>query len=152
MLHFLLTNRSMLMDVVHTPRTPHTTHATIGKLFHPGVPPNFDQPYSWSATSPDGTPWPYQDTPNGANASTKCNSGGLSFKDEHFCLTTPSPNSRSSGKATYLQDEVVTNVVLDRLGDAIANYKKTTQPFFVGLGTHRPVEIPRSNRDFAREH
>jgi len=33
---------------------------------------------------------------------------------------------------------VVTNVVLERLSDAIGNYKKTTQPFFMGLGTHRP--------------
>jgi hypothetical protein len=32
----------------------------------------------------------------------------------------------------------VTNLVLDRMGAAIANYKKTSQPFFVGLGTHRP--------------
>jgi hypothetical protein len=32
----------------------------------------------------------------------------------------------------------VTNLVLDRMGAAITNYKKTSQPFFVGLGTHRP--------------
>lgn len=25
-----------------------------GKLFHPGVPPNFDQPRSWSSAAPDG--------------------------------------------------------------------------------------------------
>ena len=30
-----------------------------GKLYHPNVPPNFDQPRSWSLSAPDGTPWPY---------------------------------------------------------------------------------------------
>ena len=52
-----------------------------GKLFHPGVPPNFDEPRSWSQTAPDGTPWPYEDTPRGVNASTECNNTGLAFKD-----------------------------------------------------------------------
>ena len=109
-----------------------------GKLFHPGVPPNFDQPRSWSATGPDGTPWPYEDTPPGANASKKCQTQGLPFADGKFCLTTPSNATRASGQRTYLDDEAVTNVVLDRLGAAIGNYHKTGQPFFVGLGTHRP--------------
>jgi hypothetical protein len=98
-----------------------------GKLYHPGVPANFDQPRSWSEVGPEGQPWPYWDSPGPpfqSNASTACNKTGLPFSDEHFCLTTPEPG-------TYLLDESVTNVVLDRLGDAIANFKKTGQPFFV---------------------
>ena len=102
-----------------------------GKLFHPGVPPNFDQPRSWSSQGPSGVAWPYMDQPPGVNASRKCNTTGLSFVDRHFCLTTPQNN-------TFLLDEAVANQVLDRLGDAINNYKKTSQPFFVGMGTHRP--------------
>eukprot|EP00041_Stephanoeca_diplocostata_P039278 m.1606957 g.1606957 ORF g.1606957 m.1606957 type:complete len:672 (+) comp25361_c0_seq28:3645-5660(+) len=112
-----------------------------GKLFHPGVPPNFDQPRSWSAQGPDGSPWPYEDQPSGdfrPNASTKCDTSGIDFNDQHFCLTTPSEASRESGNATYLLDEAVTNLVISRLTTAIDNWKKTGQPFFVGLGTHRP--------------
>lgn len=30
-----------------------------GKLYHPNVPPNFDQPRSWSPKAPDGSPLPY---------------------------------------------------------------------------------------------
>eukprot|EP00656_Telonema_subtile_P007510 TRINITY_DN13522_c0_g1_i2.p1 TRINITY_DN13522_c0_g1~~TRINITY_DN13522_c0_g1_i2.p1 ORF type:complete len:562 (+),score=89.18 TRINITY_DN13522_c0_g1_i2:201-1886(+) len=108
-----------------------------GKLFHPGSPPNFDQPRSWSAISPQGEKWPYIDGAH-ANASTECNITGLPFHSKHFCLTTPATESRESGKRTYLEDEAVTNLVMDRLTEAIDNWKDTGQPFFVGMGTHRP--------------
>ena len=77
-----------------------------GKLFHPvslsgglrkpvqGSPPNFDQPRSWSAISPQGEKWPYIDGAH-ANASTECNITGLPFHSTHFCLTTPATESRA---------------------------------------------------------
>jgi hypothetical protein len=158
-----------------------------GKIFHPGVPPNFDQPKSWSATAPDGTPWPFEDSPAGANASKTCDTSDKSlFYDHHYCLT-PNYNNVTKDQKKYLQDEVVTNQVLtipasmplcppphlkftsssphllsgspphltsspplpswlhsflpqviNRLNTAIDNYKKTAQPFFVAMGTHRP--------------
>ncbi len=106
-----------------------------GKLYHEGVPPNFDQPRSWSASAPDGTAWPYEDVPTGPfkpNASTACNSSGLAWHDDkRFCLTNPSPLPPASGERTYLQDEAATNLAVSRLRTALAHWQAAGQPFFV---------------------
>jgi hypothetical protein len=39
---------------------------------------------------------------------------------------------------TFLLDQTVRNIAVERLNVAIENWNKTKQPFFVGMGTHRP--------------
>ena len=80
----------------------------LGKLFHPGVPPNFDQPRSWSSQAPDGSAWPYKDsgTVNGTNACARkcCREGGNStYTPSQFCLIDVKPG-------TFLLDQTVKNV------------------------------------------
>jgi iduronate 2-sulfatase len=60
----------------------------VGKLYHPGVPPNFDQPRSWSATAPDGSAWPYmeQGNVNGTNLASCGEDHCCGAKDPHYCL------------------------------------------------------------------
>eukprot|EP00039_Didymoeca_costata_P031474 m.34908 g.34908 ORF g.34908 m.34908 type:complete len:665 (+) comp8803_c0_seq1:68-2062(+) len=115
----------------------------IGKLYHPGVPPRFDQPRSWSELAPDGSPWPYLDSGK-VNKSNECAEKCCGSNDTaHYCLYDLKPN-------TYLLDQTVRNLVLQRLDVAVDNYKKTGQPFFVGMGTHRPHlmwEYPKSFYD-----
>jgi iduronate 2-sulfatase len=66
------------------------------------------------------------------NASTKCDHANLSFTDDRrFCLTTPEPGR-------FLTDEAAANLISARLGEAISNWETTSQPYFVGLGTHKP--------------
>ena len=109
-----------------------------GKLYHPGVPPNYDQPRSWSPTSPDGVPWPYDDghanatNKNGTDMNPACkDSGCCGATDPHYCLRDVQPGS-------FLLDQSVRNIAVERLNVAIDNWNKTKQPFFVGMGTHRP--------------
>ena len=110
-----------------------------GKLYHPNVPPNYDQPRSWSPLAPDGSPWPYLNNgnvnatnKNGSDANPACkNSGCCGAKDGHYCLRDPQPG-------TFLLDQTVKNIAVDRLHVAMDNWKKTKRPFFVGMGTHRP--------------
>jgi hypothetical protein len=63
--------------------------------------------------APDGvTPWPYQDTPPGQNASKACDKTDPAlFYDGHYCLT-QDYDKAPPGKKGYLQDEVVTNQVM----------------------------------------
>ena len=80
----------------HRCRCPVATTADVtgtGKLYHPGVPPNFDQPRSWSTHAPDGSEWPYMNSGkvNGTNKanSAHCdgeNKGCCGAKDPHYCL------------------------------------------------------------------
>jgi hypothetical protein len=53
-------------------------------------------------------------------------------KDPHYCLRDLEPD-------TFLLDQTVRNIAVERLTVAMDNWKKTKQPFFVGMGTHRPV-------------
>ena len=107
----------------------------VGKLFHPGVPPNFDQPRSWSEVGPHGEPLPYlnagkvnaTDTPE-CKAKGKC--CGVNLYG-HGC-------TRGIVNDTFLLDQTVRNIAVDRLDEAMDNWKATGQPFFVGMGTHRP--------------
>ena len=106
----------------------------LGKLFHPGVPPNFDQPRSWSSQAPDGSAWPYKDSGmvNGTNAcaSKCCREGGNStYTPSQFCLIDVKPG-------TFLLDQTVKNLAVERLREAVANRNATGQPFFLGMGTH----------------
>jgi len=109
-----------------------------GKLFHGGLPPNYDQPRSWSADSPAGEAWPYLDKGK-VNATNLCNStccrppGGESSNqsDPHFCLFDVQPG-------TYLLDQTVRNIAAERLTVAVQNRNATGQPFFLGMGMHRP--------------
>ena len=117
--------------------------AGTGKLFHPGLPPNFDQPRSWSADAPvlaGGAPWPYFDSGkvNGTNlCNTTCcrppgaQAGKDGKSDKHFCLFDVKPG-------TFLLDQTVRNIAVERLEAAVANRNATGQPFFLGVGTHRP--------------
>eukprot|EP00730_Choanoeca_flexa_P013745 TRINITY_DN5658_c0_g2_i1.p1 TRINITY_DN5658_c0_g2~~TRINITY_DN5658_c0_g2_i1.p1 ORF type:complete len:644 (+),score=152.35 TRINITY_DN5658_c0_g2_i1:27-1958(+) len=102
-----------------------------GKLFHPGVPPNYDEPRSWSATAPDGTPWPFFNT-HGETGRNACADKCCGANDTaHYCLWDLSDNAT-------LEDMVNNNEAKNRLKTAIHNYKATGQPFFVGQGYHRP--------------
>ena len=109
-----------------------------GKLYHPGVPPNFDQPRSWSSQAPNGDPWPYLNNGevNGTNKldSPHCQGKAHSCcgaKDPHYCLRDLQPG-------TFLLDQTVKNIAVERLEVAMENWQTTKQPFFVGMGTHRP--------------
>lgn len=108
------------------------------KLYHEGLPPNFDLPKSWSAEGPSGEDWPYVDSVHQDKFS--CDHTNLSFvDDDRFCLTTPAPGKQ-------LTDEGAAELVASRLTEAIDNWNATGQPFFVGLGTHKPHlvwEYPR---------
>ena len=114
----------------HFKRNGYLTTGT-GKLYHPGVPPNFDQPRSWSPIGPGNASWPYLES-GVVNASD--------VKDHP-----PYPNLYGHGAArelkpdTFLLDQTVKNIAVSRLTAAIVNWKATGQPFFVGMGTHRPV-------------
>eukprot|EP00045_Choanoeca_perplexa_P010749 m.111209 g.111209 ORF g.111209 m.111209 type:complete len:643 (+) comp15379_c0_seq1:1244-3172(+) len=102
-----------------------------GKLFHPGVPPNFDEPRSWSQTAPDGTPWPFVND-HGETGRNACPEKCCGSNDTaHYCLWD------LQGNAT-LEDMVNNNEAKNRLITAVRNYKATGQPFFVGQGYHRP--------------
>ena len=73
---------------------------------------------------------------NGTNKaeSPHCNgkkNGCCGAKDPHYCLRDLKPD-------TFLLDQTVRNIAVERLEVAIANWKATKQPFFVGMGTHRP--------------
>ena len=78
-----------------------------GKLYHPGVPANYDQPRSWSTEAPDGSPWPYlnQGEVNGTNKkdSPHCGEAGgncCGAKDSHYCLRDLEPD-------TFILDQTV---------------------------------------------
>jgi len=118
------------------------------KLYHEGLPPSFDEPRSWSAVGPSGEAWPYVD-PVPANASGACDHANLTFTDDgRFCLTTPQPD-------TFLTDEAAARLISSRLAQAIDNWRRNAQPFFVGLGTHQPHltwTYPRPFFDAIPEH
>ena len=110
------------------PTTPAPQAWGAGKLYHPNVPPNYDQPRSWSPLAPDGSPWPYLNNgnvnatnKNGSDANPACkNSGCCGAKDGHYCLRDPQPG-------TFLLDQTVKNIAVDRLNVAMDNWKKTKQ-------------------------
>ena len=87
-----------------------------GKLYHPNIPPNFDQPKSWSPLGPQGQPWPYLDKQgvNGTNTEACSDScctnlgeqmGMPKGGDSHYCLKQLQPN-------TFLLDQTVRNVAV----------------------------------------
>jgi arylsulfatase A-like enzyme len=106
-----------------------------GKLFHPGVPADFDQPWSWS----DGAPY----LEYGDNATNKCAEPCCGISDKgatfgpgqegagHYCAYELEPG-------TYLSDQRNTMVAIDRLKQFGTEYNQTGKPFFVGLGFHKP--------------
>ena len=110
-----------------------------GKLFHGGVPPNFDQPKSWSAAGPDGAAWPYEEGKNSVvnTCKSKCCAAEArpnathAKMDGHYCLY-------KVKNGTKLQDQNVRDIVTGRLRAAVSNWKEHGQPFFVGMGTHKP--------------
>ena len=99
-----------------------------GKLFHPNVPPNFDQPYSWTI--------PYVEP--GDNATNLC--------EEVCCGMTDDASYEGAGhycgfdlkEGTYLSDQVSTKLAIGNLETFAKDYKATGKPFFVGLGFHKP--------------
>jgi iduronate 2-sulfatase len=71
---------------------------------------------------------------NGTNKNTSAackHDGCCGAKDNHYCLKDLEPG-------TFLLDQTVKNIAVERLNVAIENWNKTKQPFFVGMGTHRP--------------
>ena len=83
-------------------------------------------------------PWPYDDghanatNKNGTDMNPACkDSGCCGATDPHYCLRDVQPGS-------FLLDQSVRNIAVERLNVAIDNWNKTKQPFFVGMGTHRP--------------
>lgn len=141
-----------------------------GKLFHHNSPPNFDNAsatggaFAWSAYGPDGMAWPYIE--QGDNVTNLCaeqccnhTEGNYqpmgNMKYEYYC---PYELAPGAGKGSWadngysevegLTDQRDAAVVLGRLPAAAANYKKTQQPFFIGLGFHKP----HLRWDFPREY
>lgn len=69
---------------------------------------------------------------NGTDMNPACqDSNCCGASDPHYCLKDLTPD-------TFLLDQTVKNIAVDRLNVAMDNWKKTKQPFFVGMGTHRP--------------
>ena len=99
----------------------------------PGVPANFDQPWSWTV--------PYVEL--GDNKTQLCadpccgisdyNSthGAGQEGDGHYCAFDLKPG-------TFLSDQRNTMVAQANLETFGAEYKATGKPFFVGLGFHKP--------------
>jgi hypothetical protein len=100
----------------------------------PGVPANFDQPWSWTV--------PYQEL--GDNATNTCEDyccgvndvnsthGGGQEGNGHYCAYELAPG-------TYLSDQRDTFVALENLRTMGTDYTTTGNQFFVGLGFHKPV-------------
>ena len=100
----------------------------------PGVPANFDQPWSWTV--------PYQEL--GDNATNTCEDFCCGINDVnsthgtgqegngHYCAYELAPG-------TYLSDQRDTFVALENLRTMGRAFKTTGKPFFVGLGFHKPV-------------
>lgn len=61
------------------------------------------------------------------NASNTCAKPCCGANDSHYCLYDVKPG-------TLLEDQANSAVAYSRLATAIANYKETGQPFFVGMG------------------
>ena len=115
-------------------QTPFLTYAPSSSLpqFQPGVPPNFDQPRSWSASGPDGSAWPFDDL-HTENATNLCKEHCCGANGTHYCLY-----DIKQGDNGGLSDQFNSRIAFQRLGQAISNYKNTGQPFFVGMGFHKP--------------
>ena len=110
----------------------------------PGVPANYDQPWSWTV--------PYQEL--GDNATNTCEDYCCGVNDVnsthgsgqeghgHYCAYELAPG-------TYLSDQRDTFVALENLRTMGTDYKNTGKPFFGGLGVHKPVRRPSVAADCA---
>ena len=87
-----------------------------GKLFHPTKPPNDDNPTSWSANLTDF----------GGNQGCTCPQTGVPGAPMYCVLP----------EDTDCPDVVIAQTVVGQLRDWKANHSH--QPFFVGLGIHKP--------------
>lgn len=84
-----------------------------GKTFHPGLPPNWDEPLSWS----DEEPYYYA-----PNAYPQCDE----WPHSYAC-----PNNASYETFSDWMD-------MNRTRDQIRKYANAKQPFFLTFGAHRP--------------
>eukprot|EP00041_Stephanoeca_diplocostata_P018444 m.386481 g.386481 ORF g.386481 m.386481 type:complete len:516 (-) comp21014_c2_seq15:267-1814(-) len=89
-----------------------------GKLFHPQLPPNEDNPRSWSINFSDP----------GGNEGCNCESAPGGDANKESCEL---PDDVSPENCT---DIMITNTVLAQI--AAAAHRQ--QPFFIGLGIHKP--------------
>jgi len=96
-----------------------------GKVFHEGVPANYDLPYSWSTPG-------YVD--RGGNATNRCREeccGVPESEQSIWCMWDLEPG-------TLLPDQLSTATFKSGLGEAAERLRTTGQPFFGALGLHKP--------------
>ena len=99
--------------------------AGSGKLFHPGIPANFDLPYSWSTDT-------YSNGKN--NVVNECKEVCCGVPDEEKGIWC----AYDVKNGTKLQDMDVKDNVIALLEEGASRYKNGNQPFFVGMGIHKP--------------
>merc|ERR1712150_210388 len=100
----------------------------VGKLYHPGDPSNFDQPYSWSFWGP-------------YNGQGKCPTGG----GGHGC-----PVDMSKYGNDTFPDWKTLQTAKQFLREGARNYTKKGTPFWLGVGfvkPHEPQVFPESYLD-----
>ena len=115
-----------------------------GKLFHPGLPPNFDAPLSWQKFVYPGSctgatnGWPVLDPKvapmvhciDAGSCESKAVTGGDS---NHWCSFNPKKVT------TPIEDELVLSEGIALLREAAEGLKEDPpRPFFLGVGFHKP--------------
>ena len=93
--------------------------SAAGKIYHQGLPPNFDPP-SWTVVEQDVIPW-VECPVNGTSANSTTN-------NPNYC------NPAEPAADEPFDEEVILSRGLALLDQAKASGK----PWFIGIGTHRP--------------
>eukprot|EP00041_Stephanoeca_diplocostata_P022338 m.531580 g.531580 ORF g.531580 m.531580 type:complete len:682 (-) comp22038_c0_seq1:179-2224(-) len=105
----------------------------MGKLYHPGLPPNDDGNMSWTEPSRYSQQGQIPYLPN----STYVGSSVPPFQVEE-CITGERGGSYCEMNQTQGPDDQLMDVAVTTLG-LLANYTKATgRPFFLGVGFHKP--------------
>ena len=107
-----------------------------GKMFHPNVPPNYDQPRSWN-----NDPEFWNKNPGSGNGDfVNVNNNATNLCSERCCgVEDPDQMCAFDLKnGTYLGDQRNTMEALRRLEIMAERYKHTGKPFFLGIGFHKP--------------
>lgn len=122
--HFRQTGPNWTSLPEHFRRNGYSTTGT-GKLFHEGLPPNYDQPRSWSPEL-----GPYYEV--GGNDTNLCKEHCCGSLDPgHVCPT-------ELAEGTYLGDQRDVLEARSRLAKLAAQFREQGQPFFLGVGFLKP--------------
>lgn len=120
-----------------------------GKMFHKGLPPNFDAPYSWDefvypgGCEGDTNGWPVLE-PNitGVTCPKVFNgcdnrTGAIVAKDEtgdRWCAI----DTNKLNESVPIEDTSVLTNAISFLQRAAKSYNEEEKPFFIGAGFHKP--------------